>query len=86
MTSQEPPYPVVQQRVADVCHRPSRADLDHLWRGVTIAAIEFVQARATDLSLDAMAALLGPRAHGLSDLWDNWGRMRRLLLSLPEAA
>lgn len=67
-------------------HRPSRAELEHLWQGVTIAATEFVHSRASDLSLESMAALLGPRAHGLSDLWDNWGRMRRLLLSAPQAS
>jgi hypothetical protein len=64
-----------------VKHRPSRAELERLWHGVTVAALEHLLDRAPDLGLESMATLLGHSADGLSDLWDNWGRIRRLLLT-----
>jgi hypothetical protein len=62
-------------------HRPTRPELEALWQGVSVAAIEHVHESAPDLGLESITALLGPRAEGLADLWDNWGRLRRLLLS-----
>jgi hypothetical protein len=61
-------------------HRPSRAEIEELWEGTRIAAAEHIRERAPDLGLEPVMALLGTRAEGLSELWDNWGRLRRLLL------
>jgi hypothetical protein len=35
---------------------------------------------ASELALGEMVALLGRRADGFTDLWDDWGRIRPLLL------
>ncbi|CAN5630830.1 hypothetical protein BH23CHL7_BH23CHL7_15000 [soil metagenome] len=62
-------------------HRAAREELDGLWRGVTVAAFEHLRETSPDLGLETITRLLGPRADGLSDLWDNWGRIRRLMLA-----
>jgi hypothetical protein len=69
-----------------VKHKPTRAGLETIWQGVTVAAVEHLHDNAPDLGIEAVTALLGPRAEGLSDLWDNWGRVRRLLLTREPAA
>jgi hypothetical protein len=62
-------------------HRATREELDGLWRGVTVAAFEHLRESSPDLGLETITRLVGPRADGLSDLWDNWGRIRRLMLA-----
>jgi hypothetical protein len=69
-----------------VRYRPMRAELDSLWEGTSIAAVSHLTEQAPDLGLEQVVTLLGDRAEALADLWDNWGRMRRLLLSRPPAA
>ena len=51
-----------------------------LYRDVIVAADEHLAATAGDLSLSELVALLGRRADGLADLWNEWGRVRPLLL------
>ena len=43
-------------------------------------ADEHLAGTAGDLSLSELVALLGRRADGLADLWNDWGRVRPLLL------
>lgn len=61
--------------------RPTGTDLDILWQGVTIDAIGFLRERSPDLALETLEPLTGARAEQLTELWNNWGRLRRLLLS-----
>jgi hypothetical protein len=63
-----------------VRRHPTPAELEMLWQGTTVAAAEFLFANAPDQRLDTLTALLGKRADALSELWDNWGRLRPLLL------
>ncbi|HEY7599147.1 MAG TPA: hypothetical protein VH741_04395 [Candidatus Limnocylindrales bacterium] len=61
--------------------RPSRAELAGLWAGTVVAPVEYVRERSPDLALETFEPLLGEHADGLGELWDNWGRLRRLMLS-----
>lgn len=63
--------------------RPAGPDLETLWQGVTVDPVEYVRQRSADLALDTFEPLTGTRAGGLAELWNNWGRMRRLMLD-PE--
>ena len=54
--------------------------MPRLFEDVRVAADEYVAAAAADLTLGEMVALLGGRAEPLADLWNNWGRIRPLLL------
>jgi hypothetical protein len=47
---------------------------------VEVAADEYLAGAAGDLTLAEMVEMLGRRADGLVDLWNNWGRVRPLLL------
>lgn len=66
--------------------RPTRAELEKLWRGTTIEPLEYVRERSPDLALETFEPLVGPKAAGLAELWDNWGRLRRLMLSPASTA
>jgi hypothetical protein len=59
---------------------PTVQELPTLMRGASIAAEQFLASRAPDLMLDEMVELLGARAERLSVLWDDWGRVRPVLL------
>ncbi len=59
---------------------PSEATMANLFAEVRVAADEYVAATASDLTLGEMVGLLGGRAEPLADLWNNWGRIRPLLL------
>jgi hypothetical protein len=59
---------------------PTPAELETLWQGTSVGAAEFVLSNAPYLGLEALIGLLGPRADALAELWDNWGRLRPLLL------
>jgi hypothetical protein len=61
--------------------RPTREDLAALWAGTTVDTVEYVRERSPDLALETFEPLLGERAAGLTELWDNWGRLRRVMLS-----
>jgi hypothetical protein len=51
-----------------------------LFRDVTVAADEYLAGVAGDLTLAEMVTMLGRRADPLAELWNQWGRIRPLLL------
>lgn len=59
---------------------PTEATMARLFEEVRVAADEYVASAAGDLTLGEMVALLRGRAEPLADLWNNWGRIRPLLL------
>ncbi len=59
---------------------PTEAEMAALYEDVSVAADEHLAATAGDLSLSELVALLGRRADGLADLWNEWGHVRPLLL------
>ena len=59
---------------------PTEATMPHLFEDVRVAADEYVAGAAGDLTLGEMVALLRGRAEPLADLWNNWGKVRPLLL------
>ena len=59
---------------------PTETEMGELYREVSVAADEHLAQTAGDLSLSELVALLGRRADGLADLWNEWGRVRPLLL------
>jgi hypothetical protein len=60
---------------------PTEAEMGELLREVTVAADEYVWEAAGALTLGELVSLLGRRADGLTDLWNEWGSVRPLLLS-----
>jgi hypothetical protein len=61
-------------------HWPKDAELDELYRDVTVAADEYLAGAAGGLTLGELVTLLGRRADPLTELWNAWGRVRPLLL------
>ena len=59
----------------------SAAQIDSLFSGATVAADEFLGQCATGLELEQMLGFLGRRAEALDALWDDWGRVRPILMS-----
>jgi hypothetical protein len=51
-----------------------------LFTDVMVAADEYLAATAGDLTLAEMVAMLGRRADGLAEIWNDWGHIRPLLL------
>ncbi len=47
---------------------------------MTVAADERLVGAAGDLTLGELVTMLGRRADGLADAWNEWGRLRPLLL------
>jgi hypothetical protein len=62
-------------------HWPAEDELHELLRDVTVAADEYVREAAGALTLGELVSLLGRRADGLTDLWNEWGAVRPLLLA-----
>ena len=60
---------------------PNEAEMADLFRDVTVAADEYVAATAPGLTLGEMVAMLGRRADALAELWNEWGRIRPLLIA-----
>lgn len=60
---------------------PTEAEMRALLRDVTVAADAYLAEAAGDLRLGELSSLLGRRADGLADLWNEWGRVRPLLLA-----
>ena len=62
-------------------HWPTEAEMRDLLREVTVAADEYVWEAAGALTLGELVSLLGRRADGLTELWNEWGVVRPLLLA-----
>jgi hypothetical protein len=62
-------------------HWPSEAEIRDLLRDVTVAADEYIWEAAGTLTLGELVSLLGRRADGLTELWNEWGVVRPLLLA-----
>jgi hypothetical protein len=60
---------------------PNEAETATLLADVTVAADEFLAAEAASLMLGELIDVLGRRADGLAELWNDWGRIRPLLLA-----
>jgi hypothetical protein len=60
---------------------PTEAGLADLYRDVAVAGDEILAARAGDMMLGEMVALLERRAERLAELWNAWGRVRPLLVA-----
>ncbi|MGC8634740.1 MAG: hypothetical protein ACP5VP_08750 [Candidatus Limnocylindrales bacterium] len=59
---------------------PAATELPLLFRSARVAADAFLAAGAPELTLGEMVALLGRHAPDLAPLWNQWGRVRPLLL------
>jgi hypothetical protein len=59
---------------------PNEEATSTMYRDVTVAADEYLAGVAGDLTLGEMVTMLGRRADGLAELWNNWGKVRPLLL------
>lgn len=66
---------------ARIRHWPNESELAELYRDVRVAADEYVAGAAGSLTLGELVTLLGRRADGLTDLWNDWGRVRPVLLA-----
>jgi hypothetical protein len=62
-------------------HWPKESEMPDLLREVAVAADEYVWEAAGGLTLGELVSLLGRRADGLAELWNEWGTVRPLLLS-----
>jgi len=62
-------------------HWPSEADMVDLLRDVRVAADEYIWEAAGTLTLGELVSLLGRRADALTELWNEWGLVRPLLLA-----
>jgi hypothetical protein len=60
---------------------PSGEAIARLYEGVGVAGEEFLVSAAPTLSLDEVVTLAGRGAERLSELWDEWGRLRPLLVA-----
>jgi hypothetical protein len=60
---------------------PNAAETAELFRNVRVATEVFVAQRAPSLTLGETVRLLGRRAEQLADLWNEWPRVRPLLLT-----
>ena len=63
-----------------VRHWPDEAASRALFSEVRVAADEYLAVNAGDLTLGEMITMLGRRADGLAELWNQWGTIRPLLL------
>jgi hypothetical protein len=48
---------------------------------ISVAPLELILDSAPDLTIRQLVEILGARADALDDLWDDWGRLRPLLLT-----
>jgi hypothetical protein len=59
---------------------PDEEGMAELFSEATVTADEYLAGVAGDLTLAEMVTMLGRRADGLAELWNDWGRIRPLLL------
>jgi hypothetical protein len=60
---------------------PTEQELGELFSGVAVAADEYLADAAGGMTLGELVSLLGRRADGLAELWNEWGRVRPALLA-----
>jgi hypothetical protein len=60
---------------------PSESEMGELFRDVAVAADEFLAESAGGLTLGELVSVLGLRADALTELWNEWARVRPLLLA-----
>ena len=60
---------------------PSEAETAELYRAVTVSGDEYLAGAGGGLTLGEIVSALGRRADELTDLWNNWARVRPLLLA-----
>jgi hypothetical protein len=60
---------------------PTEADARELLAHADVAADEYLAGAAGGMTLSELIDLLGRRADGLTDLWNDWGRVRGQLLA-----
>ncbi len=60
---------------------PKPAEAAQLFRSVRVATEIFLAGRAPSLALGELVVVLGRRAEQLADMWNEWQRLRPLLLS-----
>jgi hypothetical protein len=65
-----------------VRHWPTEAEMHDLVRDVRVAADEYVADTAGGLTLGELVTLLGRRADALTELWNDWGTVRPVLLEV----
>jgi hypothetical protein len=53
--------------------------------GISLSPLELVRDLAPELTIRELVEVLGRRADALDDLWDDWGRLRPLLLTEASA-
>lgn len=61
-------------------HWPTEAETRELLREVRVAADEYVAGAAGGMTLGDLLTLLGRRADSLTELWNEWGAVRPVLL------
>jgi len=59
---------------------PTEAETRDLLRDIRVAADEYIAGAAGGLTLGELITLLGRRADGLAELWNQWGSVRPILL------
>lgn len=62
-------------------HWPDEAEMRELFRDVRVAADEYLVGVAPGLTLGELVGTLGVRADALTELWNEWGRLRPALLA-----
>jgi hypothetical protein len=63
-----------------VRHWPTESEMATLFESVRVTADEYLAVAAADLTLGELVTMLGPRADGLTEVWNAWGRVRPILL------
>jgi hypothetical protein len=60
---------------------PSELETAELYRDVSVAADEYLAGAARGLTLGELVTALGRRADALTEVWNDWDRLRPLLLA-----
>jgi hypothetical protein len=60
---------------------PDEAEIGELFRDVAVAADEYLAEAAGGLTLGELVSMLGRRADALTEVWNDWARLRPLLLA-----
>ena len=61
-------------------HWPTETEMAELFATSPWPRTNIWPARPGDLTLGELVSMLGRRADGLADVWNEWGRVRPLLL------